>query len=93
MAISPEIKKYSILDILRNGEMIQNFEDNFFQQKFSYNNDFNNNINILNKQNLNISNNTKKNIDPNMDTNKIIENKNNYDNNYTITDNTFTNAL
>lgn len=92
-SISPEIKKYSILDILRSGEINQNLEDNFFQQKFYDNNYFNNNINILNKQNLNMPNNTKKNIDPNMDTNKIIENKNNYDNNYTITDNTFTNAL
>ena len=79
-SILPEIKRYSILDILRNGKKTnfgQIYNNNNFKN-FNYNN-FNNNF--TNNQILNEQNNDKRNIDLNIDTNKIITNKNDFENN------------
>jgi hypothetical protein len=96
----PEIKKYSILDILRNGK-ISNFERNeierqrLLQQQF-YNNNYNqgnnayNNNNIVNNNQLMNSNLKEQkiiNIDPNQDVNDMMEMKNSSANVYMQLDN------
>ena len=101
----PQVKKYSILDILRNGQKPSESEKKerlkwlFQQQNFNHMNNYNynyvNNNDINNKNNnnttLNDENKIKKNIDPNQNINESIENKINYENNDKyIDDNTLT---
>ena len=87
-AMLPEIKKYSILDILRNGKKINNSErferERFLQYKYQNRNGFNNNNynqmynmtnNFNNGQNMNI--NHLQNIGIN-DFNNYSNNKHNY---------------
>ena len=89
----PQIKKYSILDILRNGKKPSESEKKerlqwLLQQHQHYKdmNNYNNmnvNYNIMDNNNNppNNSNKFKKNIDPNQDINKTIQNTINYENN------------
>ena len=106
-SLLPEIKKYSILDILRNGKKEkreidkQNFYSNQynnysnnFNNPYNYNNNFNNNN--INKNYIDPINNNKQiiNIDINQDINDIMNEKMNYENKYIkIDDNTFNNSL
>ena len=85
--LRPEIKKYSILDILRSGKDndfgFKEFEKmKFLQKEFNYQNAPNNNMNNNNYDNINNNdnkwwkNNTNRkviNIDPNNDINEIPE--------------------
>lgn len=104
-ALFPQIKKYSILDILRNGKRMNNFErkeierQRYLQQQyFNDKNRINNSNNDLNNINNNMNQNNIqrpiKNIDPNQDINDIMDMKRNSENNYMeIDDNTFNNTL
>ena len=93
----PEIKKYSILDILRNGknndfEYKEQEKKKFLQQEFNYQNQNNNNIDVNNigskywemKKSMGDNNNPNKkvfNIDPNNDINEMQEIQGPTDNN------------
>ena len=93
-SLFPEVKKYSILDILRNGKRTNDSEgkEKHFNKLYQYNIYNNDNlINNYNEQSSNNQNKEKRNIDPNQDIKVIIEQKNN--NNYTDIDDTTLNNI
>ena len=102
-SLTPKIKKYSILDILRNGKRLNNFEkkeidrQRFLQQQYFSNKNSNNNIESLNNNNsMNKDNHNKNviNIDPNQEMNDVMGKKNNNGNNFMeIDDNTNFNSF
>ena len=93
-ALFPHIKKYSILDILRNGKKFTN-EERFERERYFQRQYYNNMNNYYNNMNNNNMNNKKIiNIDPNQDLDENYEMKINDNNNYMTKDeNTITNSL